>query len=958
MSSVVLVVTVVALAALAAFTGSCVPRAALEPPRLAFAGADLAPLVGGELRLARPLPPPAGALGPVIGFPLRHTDVRARVVGTMVVTTVEQVFENPLTEPTDAVYVFPLGDHAAVSAYRIVIGARTIEGVIQRRADARATYDAARSAGHTAALLEQVTANVFSQRLANLAPGEPIAVRFEVSEPLAVRDGQLELVFPLTVGPRYLPATRRGAAPVSARQAADPPTTGENSIGYVDAAIAGTTVSFTAELDLPVAPSTITSPSHELVIETPTPGRTIVRLAARDELPNRDLVLRFRAGDQRTALTATAHRLRARPGDDDGGYALLSIVPPLTVSPDELTARDVVILIDRSGSMADGGLAQAQAVARALIAGTEPGDTVDVLAFADDVSRLVDAPLAVDDLARIDATRFVDGLVAGGGTPLERGVLEALDQPVGLGRIRTVYVISDGLVGNDDVVVDAARGALGGNRVYPIGIGAAPNRYLLDELARVGRGFATYVGLGEPATAIAGDVVARSRAPYLTDVTIDWGGLAITDQAPAVLPDVHAGLPLTVAVRYATPATGTVVVHGALAGRPVSFAATLELPTSADHPAVRLAWARARIDELLAGADGARELPAVASAIEALGLRYRLVTRETSFVAVDRTRIVAPGGAEQVIEAPASVPEGVDLERVAPSPPPTTVVRGSRVGSARELGYPDPPSRHHGNADPLTLVLALALAPLAWLLGRRGVDAAHRRTLRAIGRDAPWTVAVALAAIVATALALTARTACVVAPLAAVAADAGAEPWRLLTGPLIHGTWGHLVRDVALVLLVGLIHEPARRRATGTVRYPWLVLAGLALPTVACLASGAALYLGLSGLSHALLAAALVHELGHRRGWRWWLGLAVGALTLAKVGHELVTGRPAFPMDLGPGAVPATLAHAVGLATGVTIAVWPRPIARVAPVARARSVSSSRRERAQAEPHLEALDAR
>ena len=122
------------------------------------------------------------------------------------------------------------------------------------------------------------------------------------------------------------------------------------------------------------------------------------------------------------------------------------------------------------------------------------------------------------------------------------------------------------------MVVDAARGALGGNRVYPIGIGAAPNRYLLDALARVGRGFATYVGLTEPAAAIAHDVVVRSRAPYLTDVTLDWGGLAVTDQAPAILPDVHAGLPLTVAIRYARPATGTVIVRGNLAGRPVSFA--------------------------------------------------------------------------------------------------------------------------------------------------------------------------------------------------------------------------------------------------------------------------------------------------------------------------------------------------------------------------------------------------
>lgn len=118
------------------------------------------------------------------------------------------------------------------------------------------------------------------------------------------------------------------------------------------------------------------------------------------------------------------------------------------------------------------------------------------------------------------------------------------------------------------------------------------------------------------------------------------------------------------------------------------------------------------------------------------------------------------------------------------------------------------------------------------------------------------------------------------------------------------------------------------------------------------------MYLGLSGLSHALLAAAVVHELGHRRGWRQRLALAVGALAVIKVGYELVSGRPAFPMDLVPGAAVATVAHAVGFATGAAIAWWPHRITRVAPPVRARSVSSSRRERAQAEPHLEALDAR
>lgn len=891
-----LALAVLAVAGLA----TCVQYVPRDQP-LPFAGADVAPAVGGELRLVRP----AGGdpLGPVIGFPLRHTEVHTRVVGALAVSTVEQTFENPLTHPTDAVYVFPLGDRAAVSAYRITIGARTIEGTIQKRAQARATYDAARAAGHTAALLEQVKANVFSQRIANLAAGETITVRFEVSEPLAVRDGQLELVFPLTVGPRYLPATRRGASPVSARQAGDLPAADETSIGYVDAAIAGNTVGFTAEVDLPLAPAAVSSPSHDLDVTATSPGRTTIRLAHADELPNRDLVVRLRVGDLQTLVTAAAHRR----GDD--GYALVTIAPRAAWSRAELTPRDVVILLDTSGSMADGGLDQGRTVAHAIVDALQPGDTVDVIAFADHLDRLPDGPLAIDgdggELVRLDAHRFLDRLTAGGGTPIERGVLTALDEPVSPGRLRMVYLLSDGLVGHDDVVVEAARGALGANRIYPVGIGAAPNRYLIDELARVGRGFASYLGPTESAPALAREVVARSRAPYLTDVTIDWGGLAIDDQAPALVPDVHAGLPLGVAVRYRQPGTATVTVRGLLAGRPVSYPATVTLPADADQPAVRLAWARARVDDLLAGEEGPRDSGPVSAAIERLGLEHGLVTRETSFVAVDRTRVVAPGGAPQVLEAPATMPEGVDLEQVVPSPPPP-VKRGAKVGTAREVGYPRTGGRGGGgDVDPLTLVLAAGLAPaLAWL-GRR-----RRSSLAGLLAGAPWTLALAATALAATTAHLVLG-GDVVAPLTAHRDHLAQGPWRLVTGPLVHGTWGHLVRDLALVVGLGVAAEAALGR-----RYPALVLVGLVVPAAATLASGASLYFGLSGLSHALLAAITVLAVDHARGRARAAAVAVGALLTAKVGLELVTGLPVFPMALGPGVTTATVAHALGAAVG------------------------------------------
>jgi rhomboid family GlyGly-CTERM serine protease len=188
-------------------------------------------------------------------------------------------------------------------------------------------------------------------------------------------------------------------------------------------------------------------------------------------------------------------------------------------------------------------------------------------------------------------------------------------------------------------------------------------------------------------------------------------------------------------------------------------------------------------------------------------------------------------------------------------------------------------------------------------------------TVRRPRLDFPWTLAVAAAAVVATAIALSASPADHRVARAMLAeGHTWREPWRALTGPLVHATWGHLVRDVALTLIVGVAYEAPLGR-----RWPALIAAGLVLPALAVLASGAGVYYGLSGLSHALLAAALGFELRRRRGRaRGYVAIVAAGLAI-KVGYELVTGAPAFPMDLGPGVRQVPLAHAVGVALGALI---------------------------------------
>lgn len=184
-------------------------------------------------------------------------------------------------------------------------------------------------------------------------------------------------------------------------------------------------------------------------------------------------------------------------------------------------------------------------------------------------------------------------------------------------------------------------------------------------------------------------------------------------------------------------------------------------------------------------------------------------------------------------------------------------------------------------------------------------------TRRAPRCDFAWTLAVALAAIAATAAAFAAPG--IGDALIADGRIAGGEPWRAATGPLVHATWGHLVRDLALVVLAGAAYEAPLRS-----RRALLFAGGLVVPPIAVLAAGdARWYCGLSGLSHALLAAALTFELGHRRGAARAVVFALCAACAIKPVYELATGAPAFAMSLGPGIVQVPLAHAAGAIVGI-----------------------------------------
>ncbi|MGE0546989.1 MAG: VIT domain-containing protein [Kofleriaceae bacterium] len=677
-----------------------------------FAAMDEVPVSGGELRLVAPLDAGDrdGDALKAIAFPLRHTDVRTRVSGMSAIYAVEQTFENPYDEPIDAVYVFPLGDEAAVTSYAIVIGDRTIAGEIKTKDDARATYANARAQGHTAALLEQDKRNIFRQRIANIAPREPIKVRFEYVELLDYADGHYEIAFPLVVGPRYLPANDLGKTPVGAHHAGDRGRDGVVSIPYADPSIAASTVSFAADIDAGVPITGVASPSHQLRVSDVAATRRRVELATAGELPNRDLIVRFKTASESTMVGLLAHRTT------DRGYFTLVVQPKAEYKTGDITPREVMIVVDTSGSMSGQPIAQAQRLASALVDSLGPADTFNVLAFAGGSHALAPAAIAGDPAGKRLGKQFIVGLSSGGGTEMGPAMATALATDPGMDRVRLVYFLTDGFVGNDDVIVSAARNNLGVNRIFSVGIGSAPNRSLLNQIAAVGRGFASYLGPDESAADLGEDLVRRTAFPYLTNIKIHWNGLAVGAVTPERIPDVYAGLPLVVSGVYTRPGRAKVVVSATRAGRAVSIPLEVTLPARSDAEPVAALWARRRVDELLAIA-GDQVTDTVAAQITELGLGFHMVTDYTSFVAVDRTRVVTSSGATKLVEQPALAPAGINLEAAIGEPSESSSgysgYAGGGGGGGGGGGWGG-----GGDVDPLTLLLMIALVPLAWTLRR------------------------------------------------------------------------------------------------------------------------------------------------------------------------------------------------------------------------------------------------
>jgi Ca-activated chloride channel family protein len=567
---------------------------------------------------------------------LEKTDVRAKITAFLAEVDLKQHFANPFRKKIHAVYVFPLPRNAAVCDFLLTVGDRTIRGVVREREEARRIYEAAVRRGQTASLVSQERPNIFVQRVANLEPDRPVDVSVTYIHPLRIRNGTFEFVFPMVVGPRYKSGS--GSTPV-----VSPP--------EPHYARPGTNISVEVELDAGVGIESLASPTHRIEVEERGDRRALVRLLRQHVIPNRDFVLRYGLMGDSAKFGVLAHRSRR------GGYFALLATPKTEVSVEETAPREMVFVLDASGSMSGAPIVKSKAVVRRFLTSLNRRDTFRLMRFANRASALANTPLpaTVENVER--ALDWLDELHAGGGTEMLAGIKAALEPPVDPGRLRIVCFLTDGYIGSERVVLAAVERLRQNARLFSFGVGSSVNRFLLDKLAQAGRGAAQYVLTKTTAEAAAERFHRRLRAPFLTDLTIDFGGLPVTDVFPERIPDLFEGLPVLVVGRYRGGGESTITLRGRRGGRPFVEEIPVTLPDWEEQNALlSKVWARCRIEEIMDGMWRGL-MPRGRERVTRLGLSHGLVTAFTSFVAVDDSREV-PGDAPTITVA-VPLPEGV-----------------------------------------------------------------------------------------------------------------------------------------------------------------------------------------------------------------------------------------------------------------------------------------------------------
>ena len=590
----------------------------------------------------------------VFQAPTVDTDVDIEVHGLIVRTTVTQVFENPGDYWSEAIYVYPLPEDAAVDRLRMIVGDRVVDGRIDAQVAAREAYEAALEEGRQASLVEQERPNIFTTSVANIGPGESITVQITYQETADYDAGEFSLRYPMVVAPRYIPDDSPQATlemvnllcvsqgeflPISETPddwwRITPPVQHPDD-GPINP------ITLTVSLDAGVPLATINAPHDDVEIRESGDIVTVSLSGDATHYADHDFELTWTPVLGQEPTAAMFHE--AVDGDH---FVHVMVMPTSTAATDDFDLpREVIYVIDTSGSMDGQSIVQARSALQLALESLDPADRFNVVEFNDQARALFQGAVEANERNLGMAIGFVRGLDAGGGTEIMRAMQVALNGEAPEGYVRQVVFITDGSVGNEQQIFEYVHSNLGNSRLFTVGIGSAPNSFFMTEAAEIGRGTFTHIGSTAQVQERMEDLFAKLENPVMTDLTVKPANGGLFDPTdveiwPNPIPDLYQGEPVTFTMRV-DDLDQSIVVGGLRAGQPWRQVVTLS--DAEDSAGVGAVWAYAKIDALMDTLAFGADPEDVEEAVVEIALDHQVVSRYTSLIA-ETDEVVVPENA-------------------------------------------------------------------------------------------------------------------------------------------------------------------------------------------------------------------------------------------------------------------------------------------------------------------------
>ena len=643
------------------------------------------------------------------------TDFDVTVSGAIARVTVTQAFRNTGKGWMEATYLYPLPEDGAVDSLKMIVGQKIFIGAIKRRDDARKAYQTALSEGREAGLVEQERPDLFRTHVANVGPGQTVVIAIAFQAPVRQLGGEFALRLPLVAGPRYVAphtlATPDGAANPTAIEDAAAITAPLADPALANASMGSALNPVTIKVHLApgFVPANIISPYHPITVRDAGAEAREITLATGDVPADRDFELRWRsaAADPRIGLF--------RQEFAGQQYLMATITPPAAPAIGQVPPREMVFVIDNSGSMAGASIEAAKASILYALGTLRPEDTFNIIRFDDTMTELFvhSVPASAEQLAL--AHHYVETLDACGGTEMLPALKAALvDGSPGRPGVRQVVFLTDGDLSNEGEMMAEIAAHGGRSRVFMIGIGSAPNQFLMHRMAEAGRGTYTNVAVREDVASKMTALLDRLKAPAVHDlaVAVDGAPLELT---PARLPDLYAGEPLTL-LGKGDRLEGHLTVTGMIGDKP--WRQTVDVAGAADSPAIARLWAGARVADAEAQHSAGQLDDAQTDALIAkLGMDYGIVTRQTSLLAEDVTPVRPSGAALSREELPLLLPNGWDFDKLLGRvPAAATDAADTPEAPSEQIDLPQTSTNY---AEALTRGLAMLVAGLIGVVALR-----------------------------------------------------------------------------------------------------------------------------------------------------------------------------------------------------------------------------------------------